>query len=232
MSATEAAIAGLERLALEELQPGELMPSEVSLAALLGVSRLTVREATRALEARGYVEVHKGRRPKVLAPDGSLVGHFFRASIRRDPHALLELVDVRRALEVHIASMAAVRAPRGALVAMEHAIEQMASAADDEESFHDGDMRFHEALAAATGNTMLRQLIEQLAEPLLESRRRSYAAHMRAGGSVEAVVEAHRAILRGIVARDPEQAAEAMRRHLRATERDLQAALRTEDHEA
>src|SRR5436309_340567 len=110
-TATEAAIDELERLALDELQPGEFLPSEATLAERLGISRLTVREATRALVARGYLELRKGRRPKVLAPSGTLIGDFFRASVRRDPSSLLELLEVRRALEVHIASLAAMRAP-------------------------------------------------------------------------------------------------------------------------
>jgi GntR family transcriptional repressor for pyruvate dehydrogenase complex len=225
-TATENIIVALERMALEDLQPGEFMPSEAALAASLDVSRLTVREATRALVARGYLELRKGRRPKVLAPSGLLLGDYFRASVRRDPGALLELVEVRRALEVQIASLAATRASRSALAAMREAIERMARDPEDEEAFHDGDMRFHETLAAATGNTMLRQLIEQLAEPLLTSRRRSYAGHKRGGGRLDAVVEDHRAILRAVEDRDAAGAAKAMRHHLEATEKDLRTALR------
>jgi GntR family transcriptional repressor for pyruvate dehydrogenase complex len=225
-TATEATIAALERMALDEFQPGDHSPSEATLAATLGVSRLTVREATRALAARGYLELRKGRRPKILAPSGSLVGDYFKASVRRDPTALLELIEVRRALEVHIASLAATRASRSALSSMHDAIDQMARDPDDEEAFHEGDMRFHEALAAATDNKMLRQLIEQLAEPLLTSRRRSYAGHKRAGGTMDAVVEDHLAILHAVEDRDPARAAAAMRHHLGVTERDLQAALR------
>ena len=225
-TATEAIIVALERMALEDLQPGDYMPSEGTLAESLGVSRLTVREATRALAARGYLELRKGRRPKILAPSGSLVGDYFKASIRRDPTALLELIEVRRALEIHIASLAATRASRSAIVAMREAIAQMARDPDDEEAFHDGDMRFHEALAAATGNTMLRQLIEQLAEPLLTSRRRSYAGHKRSGGRMDEVVEDHRAILRAVEDRDPAAAAASMGHHLSVTERDLRSALR------
>lgn len=225
-TATEATIVALERMALDEFQPGDHIPSEATLATTLGVSRLTVREATRALAARGYLELRKGRRPKILAPSGSLVGDYFKASIRRDPMALLELIEVRRALEVHIAALAATRASRGALSAMHDAIDQMARDPDDEEAFHAGDMRFHEALAAATDNKMLRQLIEQLAEPLLTSRRRSYAGHKRDGSKMDGVVEDHRAILRAVEDRDPARAAAAMRHHLGVTERDLQAALR------
>jgi GntR family transcriptional regulator, transcriptional repressor for pyruvate dehydrogenase complex len=225
-TATEGIIVALERMALEERQPGEYMPSEASLAATLGVSRLTVREATRALVARGYLELRKGRRPKVLAPDGSLLGHYFRASLRRDPSALLDLLEVRRALEVHIASLAATRASRSSITAMHEAIDQMARDPEDEDAFQDGDQRFHEALAAATGNTMLRQLIEQLAEPLMTSRRRSYAGHKRSGLPLMAVVDAHRAILDAVEDRDPPGAAAAMRSHLGQTEKDLRTALR------
>jgi GntR family transcriptional regulator, transcriptional repressor for pyruvate dehydrogenase complex len=225
-SAVATTIAALERLALDELQPGELLPSEAALADSLGVSRLTVREATRALQARGLVELRKGRRPVVLAPNGSLAGDFFRTAVRRDANALFELLEVRRALEVHIAFTAASRAPRAALVAMEHAIAEMRRRADDEEAFHEADVRFHEALAAATGNSMLTQLIEQLAEPLRVSRRHSFRGRLAAGGSAADVVDAHQAILDAVAERDPAAAAEAMRLHLRTTERDLHAALR------
>lgn len=228
MTATEGVIVALERMALEELQPGEYMPSEATLSGLLGVSRLTVREATRALVARGYLELRKGRRPKVLAPSGSLLGDYFRASVRREPSALLELIEVRRALEVHIASLAATRASRASIAAMGACIDQMAQDPDDQEAFHEADMRFHEALAAATGNTMLRQLIEQLAEPLLASRRRSYAGHRRSGGRLDSVIDDHRAILRAVEEGDAAGGAAAMRNHLSATERDLRAALREE----
>jgi GntR family transcriptional repressor for pyruvate dehydrogenase complex len=225
-TATEAAINELERLALEELQPGDFLPSEARLAERLGISRLTVREATRALEARGYVELHKGRRPKILAPSGSLAGDFFRSSVRRDPSALLELLQIRRALEVHIAAMAATSAPRGALAAMDEAVAQMERDPEDQDAFHAADIRFHEALAAATGNTMLTQLIEQLAEPLLISRRQSYEGHRRNGEGFGAVIDAHRAILRAVQDGDAAAAANAMRQHLTATERDLRATMR------
>jgi GntR family transcriptional repressor for pyruvate dehydrogenase complex len=229
LTATEAAINELECLALDELQPGDLLPSEATLAERLGISRLTVREATRALAARGYVELHKGRRPKVLAPSGSQVGDFFRAAVRRDPSALLELLEVRRALEVHIAALAATRAPRSALAAMDEAVGQMERDPLDQDAFHAADIHFHEALAAATGNSMLTQLIEQLAEPLLLSRRRSYEGHKRSGEGFGPVIEAHRAILRAVHNRDATAAANAMRQHLTATERDLRAALRLAD---
>src|SRR6266540_4729326 len=105
-SILDSVIQQLEGLIFGGLEPGEALPSEGKLAEALGVSRLTVREATRTLQARGLLEVTQGRRPRVAAPNGALLGDFFEIAVRRDPRALLDLLDVRRALEVHIAALA------------------------------------------------------------------------------------------------------------------------------
>src|SRR5436190_2306357 len=145
----------LEGLIFGGLEPGEALPSEGKLAEALGVSRLTVREATRTLQARGLLEITQGRRPTVAALNGALLGDFFQIAIRRDPRALLDLLDVRRALEVHIATLAAKRAGRGEIADMEMSIAAMRTAGDDSEAFHNADVRFHENLAAASGNRLL-----------------------------------------------------------------------------
>lgn len=222
--AVATAIEELERIALDELRAGEALPSEGALATMLGISRLTVREAVRALEARGLLELRKGRRPTVSAPNGALAGDYFRTAIRRDPSALFELLEVRLALETRIAALAATNASRAALAAMTSAIDEMRAAAD-EDAFHDADVRFHEALAVGSGNGMLTQLIEQLSEPLRTSRRHSHRGRLREGRPFDEVVEAHRAVLYAVQRRDPQAAAHAMETHLRTTERDLRAAL-------
>src|ERR671935_3315818 len=99
-SVLDSVIERLEAFIFESFEPGDALPAEGKLADALGVSRLTVREATRSLEARGLLEIRQGRRPRVAAPSSALVGDFFKIAVRRDPRALLELVDVRRALEV------------------------------------------------------------------------------------------------------------------------------------
>src|SRR5438093_12740819 len=134
-SILDSVIEQLEGLIFGGFEPGEALPSEGALAEALGVSRLTVREATRALEARGLLEITKGRRPRVAAPNGALVGDFFKLAVRRDPRALLDLLEVRRALEVHIATLAARRAGKGELADMEMSIEAM-RAAEGFEAFH------------------------------------------------------------------------------------------------
>jgi GntR family transcriptional repressor for pyruvate dehydrogenase complex len=215
----------LEELIFESFEPGDALPAEGTLAEDLGVSRLTVREATRSLEARGLVEIRKGRRPRVAAPNGTLVGEFFKSAVRRDPRALLDLLEVRRALEVHIAVLAAKRATKGDLADMEMSIGAMRAGGDRPDAFHTADVRFHENLAAASGNRLLVFLIEAFGEPLRESRLRSFAGHIARGGVVEDVIQQHQAILDAVQAHNPKAAAQAMREHLQQTEQDLRTHL-------
>jgi GntR family transcriptional repressor for pyruvate dehydrogenase complex len=215
----------LEDLIFESFEPGDTLPSEGQLAQTLGVSRLTLREATRSLQARGLLEISQGRRPTVAAPNGTLVGDFFQTAVRRDTRALLDLLEVRRALEVHIASLAAKRAGKGDIADMEMSINAMRAGGKEPQAFHAADVRFHENLAAASGNKLLVFLIEALAEPLAESRQQSFAGHQRRGGTVEDVIQQHEAILNAVRARNPKAAAQAMREHLQQTEDDLRARL-------
>ena len=224
-SVVDAVIDRLESLIFGGLEPGEMLPSEGQLAETLGVSRLSVREATRTLEARGLLEISKGRRPRVAAPSSTLVGDFFKTAVRRDPRALLDLLEVRRALEVHNAVLAASRASPGDLADMEMSIAAM-RAAEGFEAFHAADLRFHENLAAASGNRLLVFLIEAFAEPLRASRQRSFAGHEARGGGIDDVIQQHQTILDAVRARNPKQAAKAMREHLEQTEQDLRALLR------
>jgi GntR family transcriptional repressor for pyruvate dehydrogenase complex len=230
-SVVDSVIEQLEALIFDSFEPGETLPSEGKLAEALAVSRLTVREATRTLEARGLLDIRQGRRPTVAAPNGGLVGDFFKIAVRRDPRALLDLIEVRRALEVHIATLAARRATKGDLADMEMSIAAMRTGGDESEAFHAADVRFHENLATASGNRMLVFLIEAFAEPLRESRLRSFAGHRARGGGIEDVIQQHQTILDAVKARSPKAAAEAMRYHLLQTEKDLRELLRAADEE-
>lgn len=215
----------LERRVFHELEPGSPLPSESELADELEVSRLTVREAVRSLQARGLIEVRHGRRPVVARLSATAVMDFFTASVRRDPRNLLDMLDVRQALEVHIASLAARRVSRTASVAMADALAAMREGIDDPETFNAADVRFHEALAAASGNQILTFLIEAMAEPLRASRVLSRRGHIARRRPLEQVIDEHARIYECVVAGDSNGAAAAMGDHLAQTERSLREAM-------
>jgi GntR family transcriptional regulator, transcriptional repressor for pyruvate dehydrogenase complex len=228
--ALDATVRALETRIVESLEPGDMLASEADLADEFGVSRLTVRESLKVLAGRGLVQLSKGRRPVVREPDSSVISAFLATAVKRDPRRLLELGEVRLALETLSASSAARNATRAAIAAVQGALDDMVSASrrtghDAQEQYHRSDVAFHESLALASGNRMLALMLASLEDSLHQSFRVSYRGHMERGGTVDEVIEAHRAILDAVKRSDALGAAEAMRAHLLEGERDLRQAL-------
>lgn len=230
-TALDHAVASLEVMIVDELEPGMQMKSEGELAIECDVSRLTIREALKVLAGRGLVELSRGRRPMVKEPDSAVLSGYLAVAIRRDPRALLELVEIRRSLEVLSVTLAARNATRASVAAIGTAYQAMADAAsmsgeEGESAYHDADVAFHEALALASGNRMLTFILEGLEESLRRSFHRSFAGRLARGRSVEAALEAHRQIFERVQSGDASGAGAAMRKHLKDAELDLRAALR------
>lgn len=220
--ATEEVIRHLEQVIFSgRTEPGDSLPSESELATSLGLSRLTVREGIRALEARGLVEINHGRRPVVAHPNAIPLSDFFSASVRRDSRGLLELLEVRLAIEVHAAHLAATHATKSDINALEMALESMRASVADMEAFNDADVRFHAAVASASGNRMLNFLVEGMEEPLHLSRLESVKGFKGKVRDISVLVGQHEEIFERIHARDARGAAAAMRRHLIETRDDL-----------
>ena len=231
--AVDRVVAGLIDMVVGELTPGARLPSEAELAAAYAVSRLTVREAVKVLAGRGLLELARGRRAVVREPDGSAFGDFLAAVMKHDPKGLFDLVEVRQVLEIQSAQLSAKRKNRAGLAAIEAALQGMREAAANmrrtwdsatEDRFHEYDVGFHEALALSSGNRMLAHLLEAMAVPLHESFHLSMRGHQLRGHTPEATIAAHERIFERVKAGDGRGAAQAMRQHLRESERDIRAA--------
>lgn len=213
-------------------EPGGSLPSEAELTEQFGVSRAVIRDATRFLAARGLVEVRQGRRPTVLGLSAIMPRHFFGMVLSSDKDALLELVEVRRSLEVTNARLAAASATEDDVRKMQGAIDEMkallrdsvGSTPRDPAAYDEADLGFHEGLAAATGNRFLRLLIEALGEPLRASRVESRHGHSLRGLRPLQSVEAHQKILDAVSAGHSEAAGREMEAHLASALEDLNAA--------
>ncbi|UFU08461.1 FCD domain-containing protein [Ruania halotolerans] len=158
--------------------------------------------------------------------------------MHREPHSLLELLAIRRALEGLSASAAARSATRTGIDLLEATLGRMSSAAQRLDAAQPGsaeatasledyvtaDVAFHGTLAVVSGNSLLAQLLEGLADALGQAFRESVRGHQARGGAHAAVVQQHRVVVEAVRRTDPAAAAAAMDRHLTETASDLRAA--------
>jgi DNA-binding FadR family transcriptional regulator len=223
----------LVRLILGQLSPGASLPSEAELAVRHGVSRVTVREAVKMLAGRGLLELARGRRAVVREPDGSAFGEFLMWLLQYDPRAVFDLVEVRQSLEIHSVTLAAKRANRPAIAAIENTIGRMREAAaqmerghdpEAELRFHEADVGFHEAIALASGNRILTYMFEAMAVPLQKSFVMSRRGRELRGRGHEHTIAMHERVLDCIKRGDARGAAEAMQAHLDDSGRHMRMA--------
>lgn len=184
--------------------PGSCLPGENALAQKFGVSRSVVREALRLLSAQGLVELAHGRRAAVKDPDHHASVETMGVLFKRFNATPLDLIEVRRVLEGEIAALAAQRARRKDIQAMERACRVLQRTTDPEEIVQ-ADVAFHLCLAEATRNPCFIQMIQTLRAVFLESIRETREGCGR---------NVHQSILAAVKARDPDRARQRMLEHI------------------
>jgi GntR family transcriptional repressor for pyruvate dehydrogenase complex len=197
------------------LLPGTELPAERVLAERLGVSRYSLREALRAAEARGLIEIRRGCRPRVAHPSTEAAAEIIALALRRSRKSLLHLVEARQGLESQIARIAALNARPEHITAMAATIESIRNNSDDPELCLREDLRFHRILMEATDNPVFEIMLAPLTELLRESRKQTLSQ------GAEHVIVGHQAVLDSVRRHDREEAARAMHRHLELAEEDL-----------
>lgn len=223
-STTDEAVRHVEHLIFNgSLSPGDALPSEADLALGAGVGRLSMREGIKSLQARGLLTVIHGRRSLVSPANARPLRDFFATYVRRDAGGALELLDVRLAVEVRAAEMAAAHASPQDIAEMAAALETMSGASQDGDiaearvaDFNDADVAFHATVARASGNRVLSLLVEGMEEPLRQTRSLCTRGY-HAVAHETTLLEQHRRIYERIAARDEAGAASAMRDHLMRT---------------
>lgn len=203
----------LQRLILEgQLKPGEQLPSETELAERFGVNRSTLREGIRQLESEGLLRREGRRRLLITVPgQGDISPRMERALLLQDI-TFGELWEMALVLEPQAATLAATRASEAQIAALSANVEALAQRVAEGAATDRIDTEFHALLAEASGNRALilsREPIGQLLfRPYLELSEHVPQAPARN-------LEAHRQVLRAVIARDPEEARHWMQRHIR-----------------
>lgn len=198
-------------IASNQLKPGDQLPPERELGEQFGVSRTVIREAVRALRAKGLLEVRSGSGVRIVAVDGKTVGESMRHFVHGSSLDYGKVDEVRRVLEVEAAGIAAERATEEDIAAIDSTMEAFDGERADLEQSVLHDLAFHRALAGATHNELFLVLHDSMGEMLLEVRRRNLS---RGRNERRLVSQMHRRIRDAVAAHDPAEARDAMRDHL------------------
>jgi DNA-binding GntR family transcriptional regulator len=175
--------------------PGERL-METELADEMGISRTPIREAVRRLETDGYVVIVPRR--------GSYVADISMKDI-------IDVFEIRTALEKLAAEKAAERATEEELEDLRQAVSDMSDAGNgDLLATVDSDARFHSLIYQMSKNDRLVGLIHDLREQI----RRFRSTTLSDPGRLKLAVREHRKVLEAIVSRDPEKAAKTIQRHM------------------
>lgn len=207
-----------ERIINGDLEMGDRLPPEQGLAEQFEVSRTVVREAIKALEREGLVEVQQGRGTYVT--DGTLTA--FKESFALmmsigSGQTFADLVEVRALLEPGIVAMAASRATDEDIEMLEQSVAIMEASLDDPETFVRADSAFHMALASATKNELIIKMIEPIVDLLHEMR----VSISETPSGLQRGQYHHMRILAAVKARDPDAARQAMLLHMEQIHEDI-----------
>lgn len=203
----------LELFTSGSIEPGTRLPPERRLAEVLAVSRSAVREALATLDTLGVIEARPGAGTFLRAQRSAILPESIRWSMLVGERDVDELIELRSALEIHAAWLAAERQGAATAARLAPHLARAAASLDDLAVFIEADRAFHRELAQASGNTTLQDLLD-ITHGLVRSRvgGRADARHHAAVALGE-----HREVHAAIAAGDPEAAAAAMRSHMRTS---------------
>jgi GntR family transcriptional regulator, transcriptional repressor for pyruvate dehydrogenase complex len=209
------------------LHPGERLPSEPKLAAELGLSRSSLREAIRGLAQVHVLDVRRGDGTYVssLEPEHLLGDLNFALELMQDA-TLLEAFEVRRLLEPAATGLAALRITAAQVEELRESLEAMRRAEAVEELIT-LDCEFHNKIVSCTGNSMLCCFVEALAGRSIRAR---IWRGLSEGGVQAFTLEQHGQIVNALAAGDPGLASAASAIHVSASEEWLRKAIERSTH--
>ena len=203
-------------IVLGDLPPGTSLAPEKELLSQLGVSRATIREGLRLLEAEGLITTRRGRGGGATVCRPSVGTHLRSLALllQFDGTTLGDLLEARRVIKPPCARLAAERISPAQLAGMRAALDELRALTDTPEAYHGAQVRFHLLIAQATGNAVLRIYTNALAELIYEQLREVPFTRE----DLEAGAAACARILEALEQGDGERAERRLARHLDAVE--------------
>src|SRR5215211_6244510 len=203
----------LELISSGAWKPGFRLPPERELSEAFGVSRTVVREAVKALEARGVLESTTGSGVSVRLADFNMVSQSLQTYMQLSNRVDFEirLNEVRRVLEVEMVALAAGRIAPEQRTQLRHICKQMREGQNTAKQMAELDFRLHVTLAEATQNDLFKVLLAPLIHQLRDQIILTWEDFPR---PVEEVFDQHEAIVSAVENGDADAARQAMMKHL------------------
>lgn len=219
-AAYEHVVARLRRaIWLGELIPGERLPPEREMAEGFEVSRLTIREALRVLQGEGLISIRRGSGGGSTVTSKQMSAAQRRSALIEARDELRDVHEIRMGIEPMAARLAAERASAGQIAALEDKQEALANSTDLS-SFRRADSGFHLAVAAASGNKLLAQSVEDARSSLF------IVVDVQEFDVVkDTSARAHGDIISAIAAHDGDRAAELMASHIEQAWAEISAVI-------
>jgi GntR family transcriptional regulator, transcriptional repressor for pyruvate dehydrogenase complex len=204
-------------LSAKRWKPGEKLPSEAELCKVFNVGRSTLREALKSLAFIGMIRVRAGGGSYVAEQRSKYMdGPLLAKGVLNTEKDVNDLSEARLLLETEVAALCAQRATEQDFQILEKIVREMKAAIDEGgEGFTDLDLSFHLAIASASKNKILTELLKHIREGLQEMIVKSLL--LPAG--MELAYKHHHAIVEALKQRNPGKARKAMRTHLRTFQR-------------
>ena len=209
-----------EQIVAGNLRVGDRLPAERDLATQLGVSRSSVREAVRILQAQGVVTSSVGTGPRsgtvIAALPAEALTRMIRLHLALSSFELAELFDARVTLERSSARLAARLATPDDLAQLRALLEQMDEPWLPRELFNALDTEFHVALARASHNRLVSDVTVALRNSLSRNIQQAFVSIADWDAMRDTLTTEHHAIYEAVDAGDAEAAAARIESHIRA----------------
>ena len=196
-------------IAKGDLKPGDLLPPERELVKIFKVSRASLREALKSLTGMGFLEITPAHRTIVKSLAAGRIIEPLDQLIRDDIHTVLELIEVRKAIEIWNAYYAAERAGEEDIARLEKSLESMRKKIEQHDSSVEEDANFHIAVSQAAHNKIQTHLMFSIYDLLKES-----IANYFDNFKLNYILDQHARVIEAIKKKDPVLASRRMREHL------------------
>ncbi|HPD97526.1 MAG TPA: FadR/GntR family transcriptional regulator [Synergistales bacterium] len=205
-----------EKILSGEIKPGDKLPPERVLAESLSVARTSVREAIRAMQYMGILEVRCGE-GTFLSENTRILTDHFKSSHLLKRFPIMELIEARKIIEGATVYLAVVRSSPEDRDTLQELYQLTATNTDDEEKFLQADFEFHKKIAEMSQNSVLLEMLSAMRELTLEEN----LDVIKKPGQIKNALDFHRKILGSVLSCDADKAREHMLRHLEDIEQRI-----------